>query len=126
VAAGLERLRYAVPGGGALTRDYAGAMAAYVVGAQTFWGNYGRARRGTGSSAAGTTVNAVQNLPGSGASMWTLGVQVRLSAQTRLYAFYNELDNDTRGLYTFDPALAPQAGRGSRLSARAHGMQKRF
>lgn len=126
LAAGLERLRYAMPNGSSLGRDYLGLMASKTLHAHTLWANIGRAWRGTGSSAAGTQVNGVQNLPASGALMWTLGWQYRLAPRTQFYVFYNRLDNQASGLYTFDPALQPSPGRGSSLSALALGMQKRF
>jgi hypothetical protein len=94
--------------------------------AHTVWGNFGRAYSGFGSSAAGARVNAVQNTAASGAAMWTLGYQYRLAKRTQFYVFYNRLDNEPSGLYTFDASLTPTPGRSSRLSALAFGMQKRF
>ena len=126
LSAGLERIRYAVESGGSLSRDYVGLMASRAVRAHTIWGNFGRAYRGVGSSGSGSRVNAVQNLAESGALMWTLGYQYKLSQRTRFYLFRNRLDNERNGLYTFDPALAPRTGEGSRMSAWAFGMQKRF
>jgi predicted porin len=126
VGVGFERLDYAVPTGGMLKRNYLGGIVSYTRNVHTFWANYGVASRGRGSAPGSYNVNAVQNVERSGAAMWTLGYEYKLSMQTRFSVFYNVIANDANGVYSFDPALTPLAGVGGRLSGLAFGMQKRF
>jgi predicted porin len=125
IGIGLEHLRYGLPGGGSLRRNYAGIMLNYKHGAHSIWGNYGVAGSGYGDVAQ-ARVNAIQNLPDSGARMMSIGYQYNFNRRTGIYTFYNLIDNRRNGLYTTDGNFAALLGRGENQSAFALGMRSKF
>ncbi|UXH77468.1 porin [Roseateles amylovorans] len=126
VGLGLERLSYRVAAGGTLTRDYAGLLLSRTWGAQTVWGNAGRAFSGRGSAGPEAVVNNVRRQSQSGASMFSLGYTTRLSKLTKLYAFHNLIVNDRRSRYSFDTSTSAALGTGRRVSSLVVGMSKKF
>lgn len=120
---GLEHLRYSIDSGGDVARSYVGVLAHRTEGAHTVWANHAFAASGHGSAASGDGVNAVRQLEDSGAGMSTLGYRYRFSKTVQAYTYWNEIRNRRNGRYSFDAApLQP----GSRISALAFGMSKRF
>jgi len=126
VGGGFEHLVYQAPLDKRLSRDYVGGIVKFQEGRQTWWANYGVAFSGKGTAPADYSVVAVRALPHSGARMWTLGYRYELSRRTYLSVFYNELANQSNGVYSFDPLLTPYEGVGGRMSGLALGFQKRF
>jgi predicted porin len=125
-ATAVEHLLYHTPTG-TIRRNYWGMLIKKNVfrPAGTFWLNVGRAGCGYGDAPEGKVVNALMEASESGALMWTFGYAHRLSAQTRVYLFYNAINNQRNAKYAFDPQLAA-TGNVRRLNALAFGMSKKF
>ncbi|WP_169788065.1 porin [Caldimonas brevitalea] len=123
---GYEHLRYKMAGGETLRRDYLGLLLARYTGPHATWFNLGRAGSGHGDAARGATVNAVSQLPRSGAWMWSVGQHYKISPTVKLYGFYTEIRNEPHGAYALDAASAKWLGRGRRLSTWALGYIVRF
>jgi predicted porin len=124
VGVGIEHLKYSIATGGELERDYMGLLVRHNAGPFTVWANLGRAGKGYGTAEPGSRVNAISRTTDSGATMWTLGGRYRLSKATQVYAYWNQIVNDSQGRYSFD---APPAGSvGWRVSAVALGLGKIF
>lgn len=124
VGVGVEHLRYSVASGGELERTYGGLLVYQTTGPHTVWLNLGFAGDGYGDSLPGSTVNAISNAPECGARMTTIGYRYMLSKLTQVYAYWNQIDNDRNGRYSFDTPPAVSAG--WRMSAMAVGVSKRF
>ena len=62
------------------------------VGANNYSINFGTTNHGVGSTASSSASN-------DGAKQWTLAYNYNLTKESKIYAFYTKVDNDTNGTY---------------------------
>jgi predicted porin len=102
-----ERLQYE-PITGDIKRNAWFLATKYQLGASALLAQYGKANKGTGSSAPGCAVPAnckvgnLSNQADSGAKQWTVGYSYGFSKRTDLVTYYTKVDNEKNGTYNFD------------------------
>jgi len=102
-----EHEKYDTPTGD-LKHDFWGVAATVPFGAGSFYGFYGHAGEGKGSSANGTRVFGSVKGPDTEANQWELSYGYALSKRTMVYAGYVKIDNKCNAAYTFN--INPYSG----------------
>ena len=92
VGALIESAKTKTLAGGDASRNYVRVSAMMPVGKNEFHVNFGTVNHGVGSSASSSASN-------DGAKQWTLAYNYNITKETKVYAFYTKVDNDSNGTY---------------------------
>ena len=92
VGALIESAKSKTLAGGDASRNYVRVSAMMPVGKNEFHVNFGTTNHGVGSTASNNASN-------DGAKQWTLAYNYNITKETKIYAFYTKVDNDTNGTY---------------------------
>jgi predicted porin len=101
LAAAYERTKYETPTGD-LKRDFWAVSGTIPVGGGKVYLFYGRANKGKGGAADGTTIGGLVKGNDSEAQMYEATYSYSLSPRTLLYGGYVRIHNDAKAIYTFN------------------------
>jgi len=125
IAGAYERLKYDVPAGGDLKRNFWGISATANVGPGQLFAGFYKANDGTGSSSC-TTTGGIRSCPriggltrgaDTGAQQWEISYTYPLSKRTLLFAGYIMIDNDHNAGYNFGNNPIPNVCGGNSQNA---------
>ena len=122
VGALIESAKSKVLTGGDASRNYVRVSVMMPVGKNEFHVNFGTVNHGVGSTASSSASN-------DGAKQWTLAYNYNITKETKIYAFYTKVDNDTNGLYgagNFNANFAITSVPGLAISSIAAGVRHDF
>jgi len=121
-----EGLKYDVPSGGDVKRNFWGISGTFNVGPGQLYAMYGRGDDGTGSAADGSRVGAVTKGDETGANTWQVSYTYPLSKRTLVYGGYIMIDNDSNANYNFGtnsmPGLCGGNGASCGTAAKPQGL----
>jgi predicted porin len=130
VAAAFEWLKYDVPQGGDLKRNYWAITGTGNLGPGQYYIGYWKANNGSGSAKCTTTagitscprIGALTLGPDTGAQQWELSYTYPLSKRTSLYAGYTFIDNQKNGAYNFGINMVPGVCTGNAQNAQGNNV----
>jgi predicted porin len=129
IAGVYERTKYEldslVPDGGDLKRNFWGVSGTIPLGGGKLYLWWGRAEKGTGSAADGSTVGGLVKGDASKADNYEITYSYSLSPRTLLYAGWNRINNDDNAKYTFNINPYPVAP-GAKLDGIVFGIAHFF